>query len=421
MAIRILRFQVNDYQGIEEAHAELGPDSATVIVHGENEAGKSSLIDALQACLIGKRAMTDVPVREGAARAVLECTVGDADGDKFTVRRTIAATGSVSLTVRRADGNPFAGGQQEMLNKLLPPTFDPMGFPSLKPQDQFKQLMGLHGLEFDFEDNASAIKALIKDREAYGRDKRTAEGGAESLASVPANTPAEPVASQDLLKEIAAAHALNSRRSELTTALQSQTDRIARLKATRDGLIGEIQEHEENLETSRLELVAIVPVDISGLTKQLESVEETNKHVTVAADRKRLLAEAQAHQAKWDGVQDDIAALEAEAATAVSALSIPLEGVTVSETEGVLYEGRPLAQAATSRRIEIATLIALCQSKPFKPLRVNGNELGPERLAEISALVVEHGGQLFIECLKSEVGLHIVDGRLAAEEGGDGE
>ena len=48
----------------------IAPDGSVVVLNGNNRSGKSSTLDAIWAALGGKDASPEVPIREGARRAV---------------------------------------------------------------------------------------------------------------------------------------------------------------------------------------------------------------------------------------------------------------------------------------------------------------------------------------------------------------
>ena len=136
------------------------PKGAVINLGGENEAGKSSVLDSIQMALGGEPSES-MPVRRGEEKAVITVNLGD-----LVVRRTITPDGGGTLTVTDADGLKKSS-PQTILDRLTGRlTFDPLEFSRQKPKVQAETLRQIVGLDL------SALDA--RRVEAY--DRRTAVG-----------------------------------------------------------------------------------------------------------------------------------------------------------------------------------------------------------------------------------------------------
>ena len=85
---------------------EITPKGRVIQITGKNGQGKTSVLDAIWAALVGAKAMPDKPVRKGADRARIKLDLGE-----LVVTRTIAPGGTHTLTVENAKGTKIASPQ----------------------------------------------------------------------------------------------------------------------------------------------------------------------------------------------------------------------------------------------------------------------------------------------------------------------
>ena len=131
--------------------AEITPDGNLVVVAGPNEAGKSSLIGAVDAAFRGADAAPDLPIRVGADKAevIVETGTG-ADAPRLRVRRVFTAAGArLEVSEIRPDGAMATfKSPQKMLDALYESlAFDPMAFFELAPAAQAEELSRIVGLD----------------------------------------------------------------------------------------------------------------------------------------------------------------------------------------------------------------------------------------------------------------------------------
>ena len=134
--MRIVRLQAEGFKRI--VAVDITPEGDLVEVRGNNENGKSSVLDAIFAALGGAEAAPERPVRDGEEAAVIRLDLGE-----LVVTRYFTAAGTTGLKVTTPDGAAY-GSAQTMLDKLVGKiSFDPLAFRDLKPAEQADELRKL--------------------------------------------------------------------------------------------------------------------------------------------------------------------------------------------------------------------------------------------------------------------------------------
>ncbi len=108
--LRVVSLTAENVKRIRAVHIE--PSDDLVVVSGENGAGKSSVLDAIEMALRGKAAVPAEPIRRGAHRARIVLDLGD-----IVVERSFAQ-GSSKLTVKSRDGE-VQKSPQSLLDELV--------------------------------------------------------------------------------------------------------------------------------------------------------------------------------------------------------------------------------------------------------------------------------------------------------------
>ena len=183
--MQVLAVKVDNFKKI--GHVDLSTaDKAMILVGGKNGAGKSSLLDAISAALMGEKACPEEPIQRGKDSGSVVVKL-----EGYTVTRTWTrkADGSAGSTLKIVGPDGGIGSPQTWLSgKMGDLTCDPLAFMAAKPADQAERLRKLVGLDTTALDQR---EATLRDARLHiGRDDER-EGGA--LAKMPSYSDA-PVA-----------------------------------------------------------------------------------------------------------------------------------------------------------------------------------------------------------------------------------
>ncbi len=90
--LKIVSLEVDNVKRLHAVHIK--PDGGMVIIGGKNGAGKSSVLDAIEMALGGKKSIPRRPVRDGEESAHVVCDLGS-----LIVRRHFTPDGKTSVIV----------------------------------------------------------------------------------------------------------------------------------------------------------------------------------------------------------------------------------------------------------------------------------------------------------------------------------
>src|SRR3954462_7975799 len=99
--MRIVRFFAENVKRIKVVEV-VPKDASMVVIGGQNDAGKSSCLDAIEMALAGARSHPAEPLRRGAKHGRVILDLGDIE-----VTRTFERSGSTALVVESKAGKKF--------------------------------------------------------------------------------------------------------------------------------------------------------------------------------------------------------------------------------------------------------------------------------------------------------------------------
>ncbi len=413
---------------------EITPNgSPVVVIGGENEAGKSSVLDAIEMALGGEKKLPAEPMRRGATKGKVVADLGD-----IIVTRRFTA-GGTSLTVTNRDGAKYPSPQALLDGLVGRLTFDPLAFATMKADLQAATLRAL--AKIDTTDLELARKAAYDERTLVNRDITQADAALKTMAefagvgteleSFAALTEqldaADTLAQADANAERAAALADRGLQAAIAAAAEA-TKRVERLRAeleaaeadeevaamaasvARDDYAAKVQAH--------VEAHARVP-DRAALRAEVAAIEARNRQIAANQQRGARVQQLQERRAEADRLTATIATLDAKKAEQLAEATFPLDGLGLDDS-GVTWQGLPFAQASTAVRTRVSVAIGLALNPKLKVLLVrNGNDLGERNLQLIADLATEAGAQVWVERIDGSKGFPTVvieDGTVAVEQ-----
>jgi len=414
---------------------EITPDGSPVVtIGGENGAGKSSVLDAIQMAL-GGAALTPIkPVRSGQKTGKVVIDLGD-----LTVTRTFTAAGGGSLIVASKDGARYPS-PQAMLDKLIGQlSFDPLAFGQMKPKEQRETLRALVGL--DTSDLDKAIDYVYTERATVNRSVKQLEGQFAALPFYP-DAPGEEVSIVALTQELAQAEAtqaaLQAARSGYEKAAREQKAALDVLERQREAvaaLRAQLEAAERSLATAEDNAIATVEtvkraeyagkqakaalIESAPIRERIAEADALN--VKVRANLARAKAEAHIDREKSaaEGHTLALQQLERDKAERIAVASFPVPGLGISD-DGVTLNGEPFEQASQAERIRVSVAMGLALNPTLKVLLVrDGSLLDRKGLALLAELAAAAEAQVWVERVTESadgVSVFIEDGTVKAAE-----
>lgn len=430
--MRIVRLSVEAFKRLSAVDITPDPDASLVRITGRNGAGKSSVLDAIEAALAGGRSIPERPIRAGYHKATV---LVDLDG--LVVERTFTKSGG-ALIVKSKDGTRI-GSPQAVLDRLYGSlSFDPVAFVRMRPREQAEALKAAAGL-------TETLRALEAEREAAGKartEARTRTADAERrLAKLGPTMPDGPDA-ETSIDEIAAKYreandvlrAQARDRNELEDAKREVSDLVARrdrvsreiadlearlsaLMALRDSLAVDIKARATIVDAKSQIIAAHVEPDLEAIKAEGNSIEASNAAARARAEWRKIVAEVEATREAEARAVRLYDAKSADISTAISAARYPIAGLAVTD-DVISLDGLPFAQASDAAKLRAAVAIGLASRPTIRVVLVReGSLLDDAGMSELAKVAADFGAQVWVEEVTNgdAVGIKIEDGQVAAQ------
>jgi DNA repair exonuclease SbcCD ATPase subunit len=387
------------------------PKGNTVVLGGDNEQGKSSVMDCIEMALGGAGRVPSVPIRSGATAGKIRLDLGE-----LKVERAFSTSKGTSLVVTSADGKRIAS-PQAVLDKLYSSiAFDPLEFANQKPAEQVATLRRIVGLDFSALD---AIRARVyQEREASGRVLAQAKARLSTMPAPATDVPAEEVSVATLMAQKEDADEINRQHARTRELLDCATKEWAarervvqdlreKLHEAQDAL-ERAEEHQTSLRTKCAQLHE--DIDTAPIIEKIKGAESINRTVREKLERAKEQDNVNRMEGERLSLTSAIEDIDTKKAKALSEAKWPIEGLGFSD-EGVTYNGLPFSQAGASARLRTSVAIGCAQHPDLQVMLVRDASLLDQKSMEMLAtLAEEKDEQLWIERVsQNEPGAVIIE------------
>lgn len=440
--MHIIGLQAENFKRLQAVSIQLNGEH--LVVGGDNEQGKSSVLDAVWVALGGSDAMKNLkitkPIRKGAEKASITLDLGD-----LIVTRNWTADDRMYLKVSTKDGAEYKS-PQGMLDALMGKLFDPFEFSRMKDAEQKEILLKLVNIGLDLEKWAAIRKGVYDERTEVNRTVKQLEGQLAGIPLQPEETPDEERSSADVLAEMRKAQQVNqdneAKRQELRefaaqyqrelNGLQTLQDRhdaiekeIKRLQDEAASVLSSAQTVAETIERMKEQgakmkagVEALKDMDLTVYDKELAELEAVNKSVRLKQERNSVKHKYEDAKADSDMLTVKLGQLDQQKEDAIKAAAFPIEGLGFDDN-GVTFNGIPFGQCSSEERIRVGMAIAMAASPKLKVIRIaDGSLLDAKNFTLIQEMAAGEGYQLLVEKVgdPGECGIIIEDGAVQSAE-----
>lgn len=360
MSVKITALEAENVKRIKAVAFTPSPTGLT-LVGGNNNQGKTSVLDALAWALGGDRFRPDAAQRDGAiAPAHLKVTLSNG----VVVERKGK---NASLTVTDPTGR--RSGQQ-LLNAFVEPlALDLPRFMDASDKEKADILLRIIGVGSELQVKDLEIKGLYDKRTFTGQLAAQKKHFAEEMISYP-EAPDEPVSASELIRQqqdILARNGENQRLraqyAELEQQVQQCVDELKRTReriATLQQLADELDAKHTKLfnqrETARKTVSQLQDESTAELEASIRDIEETNRKVRANLEKSRAEDEAAQYASEYDRLTESIQQKRADRMALLNGADLPLPGLSVED--GVLtYKGKHWRDMSGSDQLRVAAAI----------------------------------------------------------------
>lgn len=360
MSVKITALEAENVKRIKAVALTPSPTGLT-LVGGNNNQGKTSVLDALAWALGGDRFRPDAAQRDGAiAPAHLKVTLSNG----VVVERKGK---NASLTVTDPTGR--RSGQQ-LLNAFVEPlALDLPRFMDASDKEKADILLRIIGIGAELHTRDLEIKGLYDKRTFTGQLAAQKKHFAEEMISYP-EAPDEPVSASELIRQqqdILARNGENQRKRRQAQELTRQREEAMAEMHRLDERIAELTARREEVSKKHTELF-VQAMDAAKSAEQLQDestaeleasirdIEETNRKVRANLEKARAEDEAAQYASDYDKLTGQIEDKRADRMALLNGADLPLPGLSVED--GVLtYKGKHWRDMSGSDQLRVAAAI----------------------------------------------------------------
>ena len=352
MSVKITALEAENVKRIKAVALTPAPTGLT-LVGGNNNQGKTSVLDALAWALGGERFRPTAAQRDGAvAPAHLKVTLSNG----VIVERKGK---NASLTVTDPTGR--RSGQQ-LLNAFIEPlALDLPRFMEASDKEKADILLRIIGVGTELHIKDMEIKSLYDKRTFTGQLAAQKKHFAEEMISYP-EAPDEPVSASDLIRQQQEILARNGENQRKRTQLAKLSDLLERQKKVVADLEFQLTGEKQRLvtmqadvkiaQTAAEDLQDESPAELEASIRDVE----TNRKVRANLEKARAKDEAAQYASEYDRLTESIQQKRADRMALLNGADLPLPGLSVED--GVLtYKGKHWRDMSGSDQLRVAAAI----------------------------------------------------------------
>lgn len=360
MSVKITALEAENVKRIKAVALTPSPTGLT-IVGGNNNQGKTSVLDALAWALGGDRFRPDAAQRDGAvAPAHLKVKLSNG----VVVERKGK---NASLTVTDPTGR--RSGQQ-LLNAFIEPlALDLPRFMEASDKEKADILLRIIGIGAELHTRDMEIKALYDKRTFTGQLAAQKKHFAEELISYP-EAPDEPVSASDLIRQqqdILARNGENQRKrnqldklidekNQLNFTLRDLDEKIEDLKEEYEQTQAKFTDLEKQIFQARKSAAQLQDESTAELEASIRDIEDTNRKVRANLEKARAEDEAAQYSGEYDRLTEAIQQKRADRMALLNGADLPLPGLSV-EDGALTYKGKHWRDMSGSDQLRVAAAI----------------------------------------------------------------
>ncbi len=353
MSVTITALEAENVKRIKAVALTPAPTGLT-LVGGNNNQGKTSVLDALAWALGGDRFRPNAAQRDGAvAPAHLKVTLSNG---VIVERKGKNSTLTVTDPTGRRSG-------QQLLNAFIEPlALDLPRFMEASDKEKADILLRIIGIGTELHVRDLEIKSLYDKRTFTGQLAQQKKHFAEELISYP-DAPEEPVSASDLIHQQQEILARNGENQRKRNQLVQLTDLLERQKKVVADLEFQLSTEKQRLTTMQAD-VKIAQTSAENLqdesTAELEasirSIEETNQKVRANLEKARAEDEAAQYASDYDKLTEAITQKRADRMALLNGADLPLPELSV-EDGALTYKGKHWRDMSGSDQLRVAAAI----------------------------------------------------------------
>lgn len=353
MSVKINALQLENVKRVKLVEMEPQANGLTII-GGDNDQGKSSVLDAIAWALGGDKFRPSMAKREGSlTEPYLKVTLSNG----LVVERKGKNS---ALVVTDSEGK--RSGQRLLDCFIEQLALDLPKFMAQSNKEKATTLLRIIGLEDELRALENEEQRLYNRRLEIGRIADQKEKYARELPEF-ADVPPSPISAVELIRrqqDILAKNLDNRQKRERRDSLHQEmldkkkelANAIARVEELKQAVSQKAADYEIALKSAE----ELVDESTAELEADLENIEAINIKIRANLDKEYALDEAKGYQSQYDELTAAIAATREAKLALLDGAELPLEGLGIEDSE-LVYQGQKWDNMSSSQQLMVGTAI----------------------------------------------------------------
>lgn len=350
--IKINQFEIENVKRIKAVTYQ--PSSGLNIIGGNNNQGKTSVLDAIAWALGGKNFQPSNATRDGS---IIPPYLKVQLSNGIIVERK-GKNSSLKVT----DPTNKKGGQA-LLNEFIEQlALNLPKFMNSSNKEKANTLLQIIGVGDQLAKLELQEKELYQERLTIGRIADQKKKFAAEMTYYD-NVPAEPVSPQELINQqqaILAQNGENQRKRQKVTQYEYQvktlTEEVARMKKLLKAKEDELTQATYDLSVAKTDALDLYDQSTEELENNLAGIEEINRKVRANLDKAKAEEDAKEYEDNYRIFTDKIEKVRKEKLNLLKSADLPLPGLSVEDGE-LTYEGKKWDGMSGSDQLKVSTAI----------------------------------------------------------------
>lgn len=353
MTVKINKLEIENVKRVKAVTIEPTSNGLTIL-GGNNNQGKTSVLDAIAWALGGNKYKPSKPARDGSMNPPtlrLELSNG-----------LIVERKGKNSDLKVTDPSGQKAGQQLLDSFVEELALNLPKFIESSAKDKANTLLQIIGVGEKLWELDRKEERLYNERRTIGQIADQKKKYAAEQPHFP-EAPNELVSIADLIheqQEILARNGENARkrqnREEIRSQLHLSEERLKQLKeklaqeeATHEKLMGDYIEANKSIED-------LVDESTEEIENSIANIEEINRKVRANLDKEKAEEDAKQYSSQYDKLTKEIQDVRDERTSLLDSADLPLPGLSVEDGE-LVFEGQKWDNMSGSQQLRVATAI----------------------------------------------------------------
>lgn len=353
MTVTINRLEIENVKRIKAVKIEPSATGLT-IVGGNNNQGKTSVLDAIAWALGGNKYKPSQAQREGSQ---VPPTLKIVMSNGLIVERK-----GKNASLKVIDPNGQKGGQQLLDSFVEELAINLPKFMDSTPKEKAETLLQIIGVGNQLAELELKEKELYNNRHAIGVIADQKEKFAKEQEYYP-DAPKELISIADLIQQqqaILAKNGENARKRQNVATIKMQYENaeytVDRLKQELAKAIDERDKHKQDLAIAQKDAMDLYDEDTKEIEASIAANDEINRQVRANLTKDKAEEDAKEIRQQYNALSVEIEQVRKQKRDLLTNADLPLEGLSVDDGE-LLYLGQRWDNMSGSQQLQVATAI----------------------------------------------------------------